>query len=57
MSEEEDKVNLEFVNNDKDSLRGFTVRISNSGSRHKPLNVSFMKMYNEMQNFSEQVKE
>ena len=43
--------------NELDSLRGFNVRISNSGSRHKPLNVSFMKMYNDLQNYNEQIKE
>lgn len=57
LSKGEENVNLEFKKNDLDSLRGFTVRISNSGSRHKPLNVSFMRMYNDLQDYKELIKE
>jgi len=56
-SQDNEDIIIEFIKNELDTLRGFNVRISNSGSRHKPLNVSFMKMYNDLQNFNEQIKE
>ncbi len=53
---DDDTYRLTFIRNDKEldfgykSSRKISVRFRNSGSRYKPFNVPFMKMYQELHN-------
>lgn len=47
-------IKLTFLDNPDDPSFGFGIRICNSGSKYKPFNIHFMKMYNEFQTLSKQ---
>ena len=48
ISKNEDSILLEFIDNPDDYIFGFGIRISNSGSKYKPFNICFMKLFNDI---------
>lgn len=48
----EKEIFLTFINNPKDSIFDFGIRINNSRSKYAPFNICFMNLFNQLQEYS-----
>lgn len=46
----EDKIILHFLNNPKDCIGGFKIKINNASSKYMPFNICFMNFFNKLHN-------